>query len=363
MTSKAGVALITMDTPIPEHDAAIQLLLGEKLASLLAIPLLGWRDGNPAEGDCYWVPAETLVGMQSMSRLGISNADDFFGGAVPQAFMATKAISHPLIDKPLCVPEGWCTDFHQQVASVVLAGYTVFDLQDARRAAILLLRNGPVRMKPVRGKAGLGQELIADQAQLDACLVGQDVEEVAKWGLVFEEQLESVATFSVGQVTVAGITASYFGTQRLTRDDCGHEVYGGSELSVVRGDYAALQSLPLDAQARKAIDQAQCYEQAALECYGLIASRRNYDIAQGIDHLGRQRSGVLEQSWRIGGASAAELFALQALQQNPQLSRVCASTYESYHDDAPVGAQLLQRCSIAPHGTLSRYVKVETDGL
>lgn len=360
MSKKAAVALIAMDTPVPEHDAAIQHVLGEKMAALLAIPFLGWQ--RPGERqDCYWVPDDTVTSEQSRLDLGIADAEDFFGGAVPHAFMATKAISHPLIDMPARAPEGWCTAFHQRVASAVLQGYTVFDLQDARRAATLLLRDGPVRVKAVRGKAGRGQSLITDEAQLAACLAGQDAGEVAQWGLVIEEHLQKVATYSVGQVTVAGITASYFGTQRLTEDDDHQEVYGGSELTVVRGDYQALQSLPLDAAARQAISQAQRYEQAALACFGLIASRRNYDIAQGLGADGRPRSGVLEQSWRLGGASAAELFAVQALLGNPQLHCLRASTYESFGDDAPVGAHLLQRCQVKPHGTLSRYVKVETD--
>lgn len=360
MTKNTGVALIALDAPVPEHDAAIQQLLGEKIAALLAIPFLGWQRAE-AQQNCYWVPDETVMDEASRVGLGIQRVEDFFGGAVPYAYMATKAISHPLPDTPRRVPEGWRDDFHRRVASAVLDGYTVFDLQDAQRAATLMLRNGPVRLKAVRGKAGRGQALVTDEAQLAACLAEQDADEVGQWGLVIEEQLQDVATFSVGQVTVAGITASYFGTQRLTEDDGHHEVYGGSELTVVRGGFEALQGLPLDGAARQAVSQAQCYDQAALECFGLIASRRNYDIAQGLGARGRPCSGVLEQSWRLGGASAAELFAVEALQHDPHLQALRASTYESYGDDAPPGAQLLQRCQVVPHGTLSRYVKVETD--
>ena len=46
---------------------------------------------------------------------------------------------------------------------------------------------------------------------------------------------------------------------------------------------------------------------------------------------------------------------------DPQLHSLRASTYESFGDDAPDGAHLLRRCQVKPHGTLSRYVKVETD--
>ena len=50
-----------------------------------------------------------------------------------------------------------------------------------------------------------------------------------------------------------------------------------------------------------------------------FASRRNYDIARGIDAQGQWRCRVLEQSWRIGGASGPEVAALQAFRADPAL--------------------------------------------
>src|SRR5690606_25164299 len=127
-------------------------------------------------------------------------------------------------------------------------------------------------------------------------------------GLVLEEDLNEPATFSVGQIVVAGQTASYVGTQHLTRDNYGETVYGGSTLDVVRGDYTQLTLLKLSEKERLAISQARKYEEAAFACFPeLLLSRRNYDIAQGINASGDFCSGVLEQSWRIGGASGAEI--------------------------------------------------------
>ena len=40
---------------------------------------------------------------------------------------------------------------------------------------------------------------------------------------------------------------------------------------------------------------------------GLFASRCNYDVVTGADGVGKHHSGVLEQSWRAGGASGAEI--------------------------------------------------------
>ena len=65
----------------------------------------------------------------------------------------------------------------------------------------------------------------------------------------------------------------------------------------------------------------------------LYASRCNYDIAQGRDERGHWRSGVLEQSWRVGGASGAEIAALEAFHADPTLNVVRASTVELYGHD------------------------------
>jgi hypothetical protein len=63
---------------------------------------------------------------------------------------------------------------------------------------------------------------------------------------------------------------------------------------------------------------------------GFMASRRNYDVAQGIGADGRARSGMLEPSWRIGGASSAELGALAAFARDPSWQIIRASPVEAY---------------------------------
>ncbi len=81
-------------------------------------------------------------------------------------------------------------------------------------------------------------------------------------------------------------------------------MYGGSDLLVARGGFEALLALGLGEDARLAVARARAYDAAAAGCFpGMFASRRNYDVIQGLDAAGRRRSGVLEQSWRVGGAS------------------------------------------------------------
>jgi hypothetical protein len=162
-------------------------------------------------------------------------------------------------------------------------------------------------------------------------------------------------------VCVADLTASYYGTQRLTSDNSGAAVYGGSDLVVARGDFEALAVLNPPEDARLAVAQARVYDQAAMDCFaGMFASRRNYDIARGMNAAGRLRCGVLEQSWRIGGASGAEVAALEAFRADPGLHAVRASTVEIYGGaEPPPHATVYFRGEDERDGPMTKYALTE----
>ena len=61
-------------------------------------------------------------------------------------------------------------------------------------------------------------------------------------------------------------------------------------------------------------------------------------MLQGTDSRGQWRSGVLEQSWRIGGASTAEIVAMEALHADPSLNFVRAHCVETYGKDVAIPA-------------------------
>ena len=113
---------------------------------------------------------------------------------------------------------------------------------------------------------------------------------------------------------------------------------------------------------RLAVDQARCYDRAADAHFGgFFASRRNYDVVAGIDPEGRPRSGVLEQSWRLGGASGAELGAIELLLDDPTLCAVHARCVEQYGDGAapPPGATVYYDAVDPRVGRLVKYTTVE----
>jgi len=349
----------------PHHEKAVHEQLARRLAELQGLVFLGEYDRNADyPRQLYFVPSGTIVGAELTRELRLESERDLFGGVVPHAFVETKAITHPLVRPEADSPIGWSRDFGRRVTGSVLPGYSVFSLNDAREAGRRLLNEGALRLKPVRATGGRGQERVSTVQALDHALENIEETELAQYGLVLEVHLDHVTTFSVGQIRVAEKTLSYYGTQRLTHDNAGETVYGGSDLVLIKGDFEALLSLDLPEKTRLAVSQAQIYDSAASACFrNFYASRRNYDIAQGIDGRGRACSGVLEQSWRIGGAGSAEIAALEAFAQGKTGTVVRASSVELYGESTvPEGATVLFRGEDAEVGFITKYAMVEDHG-
>lgn len=346
------------------HETVTRAAIAQRIASLRGYDYAGEYDpGHQYRGPLYVVPAQTLLQTEAHA-LGIRSEDDLFGGVVPHPFIATKTITHPLVSLEAFAPAGWSHDFAVLLSDVVLAGFSAYTVADARIAAQRLLKRGAVRIKPARSVGGNGQAVITNIAELDAVFEAMDLAELADHGVVVEENLTSVVTYSVGQVYLADMWISYHGTQRLTPNHKGAEVYGGSDLIVIRGQFDSLLHLDLAPEIRLAVEQARRYDSAAVTAFPqLLASRRNYDIARGRDGVGHQRSGVLEQSWRLGGASSAEIAALEAFVADPQLHAVRASSWEFFGMPAtPPQANVYYRGIDGNAGAMTKYSILEAYG-
>ncbi|MBI6564337.1 DUF3182 family protein [Pseudomonas synxantha] len=346
----------------PQHEVETNRALARWLAQILGLKFGGNYDPDLHTGrELYLLPTQTLVGPAQAHQLNIKGPEDLWGGYVDHDFICTKAISHGLLGPEAKAPEGWSPLFCERVRDVVLDGLTVFSLDDARPAATRLLYSGPIRLKPVHACAGRGQEVIHSLDEFDAVLARPEASKMFSEGVVLEQDLHDVVTHSVGQSFIGAHVFSYCGEQYLTQDGQGEEVYGGSNLLVVRGYYEDLLNLDLPEDVREAIEQARVFDNAADEAYpGFYASRRNYDIAQGLDSDGQRRSGVLEQSWRMGGASSAEVAALQSFINNPGLKAIRVSSVETYVDQAlPADAIEVYRGPAENSEFLLKYVTVK----
>lgn len=341
------------------HESTSQNRIAARVAALLGCAYGGEYDAA-AQYDLplYFVPRETISDAAQAARLGVRNEHDLFGGVVPQPYVASKVITHPLPLTNCAAPAAWSHAFGQQVHDVVLPGYSAFSREDALRAGRALLKQGAVRIKLASGIGGSDQSVAADLAALEQQIGALD-EAQLRLGVVLERNLNDVVTHSVGQVRIGRQVASYCGIQHVTRSNAGKEVYGGSDLLVANGDFEALLALPHAPEVSTAVAQACAYHRAALACFpGLMASRCNYDVAQGTDDSGVWRSGVLEQSWRIGGATGAELAALTAFQADPSLRVVRACTTERYGGAAPPPDAEVYFNGVDPHvGAITKYTR------
>ena len=347
----------------PLHEIETNRALARWLAQILGLKYGGSFDQERHNsGDLYLLPTQTLVGVEAARQLGVKGPEDLWGGYVDHDFICTKAITHGLLNKNAHAPQGWSPLFSERVRSVVLDGLSVFSLDDARPAAEHLLYNGPIRLKPVHACAGRGQEVVASLDQFDTMLARPEAGNLFSEGVVLEQDLHDVVTHSVGQSFIGNTVLSYCGDQYLIEDGRGEQVYGGSNLLVVPGGYEDLLKLSLPDDVRLAIRQAQVFDRAADEAYpGFYASRRNYDIAQGLDSNGRPRSGVLEQSWRMGGASSAEVAALQSFVNDPGMRAIRVSSVETYTDQPlPLDAIEVYRGPAENSEFLLKYVTVKS---
>lgn len=340
------------------HDRASRATLLTRIASLLDQPLLEPMDADQASATTALLIPHDALEAEAAGEAGIFDRCDILGGVVPALFVGTKAITHGLVDDGAARPAEWSIEMARLMGDAALPGYTAFTHADAVKAGRLLLAKGPVRIKDVCGKAGLGQQVVHDATELEAALMLEDAGELARCGIVLEENLGDVVTYSVGTVELGGQTVSYWGTQNLTTDHQGREVYGGSDLHVVRGRLAALESLDLPKSLVRAIRCAATFDEAAHTAYpDIILTRRNYDVIEGTDAGGKRRIGVLEQSWRVGGASGAEIAALEAFQAEPDTQAVRCSTVELYNiATPPIGATIYYQGVDPVVGAMTKYV-------
>lgn len=345
------------------HEQASQAWVAQRLAELAGWEYAGQFDpGDPPALPPYFVPDDTLTEEQA-AALGIAGEDDLFGGVVPHAFVASKVITHNLAREGGSGPEGWRPELGERLRTVVLDGFSAFCRDSASAAGReLLARGGAIRLKPAQARGGTGQVRVEDAAGLDQAVAALDPQQLHRHGLVLEQDLAQAITCSVGQIRIAGTVLSYLGTQHQAVDRDGIEVYAGSCLQVVAGDFPALDRVACDAVQRHALECARRYDAAVQAIHpGFFASRRNYDVIAGHDAHGNWRCGVLEQSWRLGGASPAEIVALQAFLSATSPARALTASCHECHDPAqlpPPHAQVHFHDPHAARGPLLKYAVV-----
>lgn len=328
-----------------EHDKASRSELARRIARLgeaifVDNDISSNQQLSGGQPDTLYIPTGT-IDLSTARELGIGNESQIYGGVVPFPFVGSKVITHPVFGDDPALPAGWRTELGLALAPYVLSGWSAFTRNALRAAALNMLGRTAIRLKEVEATAGLGQFVVTSVEELEEVIAQLDASAVSRHGMVIEENLDNVVTYSVGTTRLFDEAISYWGTQRLTTNNSGATVYGGSTLHVIRGDMERLATLGLAGELQQAIDKAIAYDAIVSHFYpDLLASRRNYDVAVGVNSYGECRIGVLEQSWRAGGASGAEVAAFEAFARDPGRSAVTCMTMEIYGevDAAPYGS-------------------------
>src|SRR5215216_4243287 len=90
------------------HECMTRVGIAKKLASLLGCDFLGDYDAAAAashdDRTLFFVPSHTIVGVDNARALGIRSERDLFGGVVPHEFVATKSITHAVVDEAATTP-------------------------------------------------------------------------------------------------------------------------------------------------------------------------------------------------------------------------------------------------------------------
>jgi hypothetical protein len=80
------------------HERATRAEIARRLAAFKGYDFAGAYDRTKTySGPLFFVPSDTLIGAEAKA-LGIQGEHDLFGGVVPFSFVATKAITHPLVE-------------------------------------------------------------------------------------------------------------------------------------------------------------------------------------------------------------------------------------------------------------------------
>lgn len=294
--------------------------VAERLASIIGGQVC---NSQASIGERYHVPHAALTKDVS-EQMGIATHDDLFGGVVEVRPHRDKAILHPKVHDSDQKSNWHSSQFARLVSSAVLPGFSTFSISDAERAFHELAGQGyGVRCKdPTRDGSG-GQWEIRDSNHLGEILRWLPAGQIREHGIVLEPNLIDPQTFSVGQIYLNGNFYSYFGQQETTTSPKGNPTYGGTTLTMVRGDFSKLSQIVPSPELRLAVQQA-CTVYDAYSIYNPIVSRANFDVIQGQTANGENLSGVVDQSLRIGGASPAEVMAIEALNTHTDATQVTA---------------------------------------
>src|SRR5919202_1177226 len=106
------------DDAVSHYEHVRNTSIARMIAALMGGHFAGaYQERGSSRTPLYFVPHRTLVGRALAQRLGIRTPDDLYGGVVPFAFQATKAITHRLVGPRAHRPPGCSARFADAISA------------------------------------------------------------------------------------------------------------------------------------------------------------------------------------------------------------------------------------------------------
>ncbi len=285
------------------------------------------------------------ISLEEGRQFGIINPDQIFG-AVIEPIYAEKSIFHKTVPNAKFVPSKFPHEFATFLndKGIVLIGYTAFSIEDVEKAYDLITDAGyAVRVKHPLGSSSTKQFRAKSKKQVLDFVRSEEVATLRKFGMILEVNLlnpndkrADVEGFSGGWTQLEGNIYSYLGRQMFAETGT-TDRYIGTRLQMVRGSVDNLGEVADSLVYQDVYRQLEKVAEATKLLPYLIGSRMNFDfiygVREGIDGIILDESPsvyVVEQSFRVGGASGAELVGIEYLKNNHEEASVTAVSRVHY---------------------------------
>lgn len=250
--------------------------------------------------------------------LGIKSKDDFFGGVFEDKRQAAKHMLHVGVGTDY--PNYYSLEFAENVNDYVLPGFTVFSLEEAYIAYQRLrdLGYNSIRLKNPCCSDSQGQKTIGEVSEVDL-FVQESIGDLSE-GMVMECALDDPNNLSVGCFELNGDTYCYVGFQSEVVYQ-GRRCYGGTDMYVTKNNFDILKnvfetrSVPVD--FRDIIEGFNVLRHSYNQI-GAMITRFNIDYLYGFVD-GVLKSGFVDPSFRVGGATPGEIESVELLDRDDKI--------------------------------------------
>lgn len=305
----------------------------KELANILGGKVIDYEDYIGKLPKNALIMPHVPITVTEYKQFGSPNLRLFFGGVVPDRIFTTKSITHQTLPDAINIPLSFPHTLASRLKPYTLPGYTVFSIQQVRRAYKLLTNEGyVVRAKKAFGSRGIGQTVLRSEKDLTILIAkhsnSRQRKTLQEYGLILEANVVNTlnrkilpTSYGVAKYSICGKTYSRLGVITYI-DFLGEQIQEGTKSYIVKGSFQNLQS-----QLRKInLDYYEPVKSAIkiskiIDSYGVKCTRLNINLIEGVIETRsnqRQKSRLyfVEPTFRMGGSTGVEILAVTEFMNN-----------------------------------------------